>query len=130
MSETCHFVLESSHEPHAWLFHIGEVVVFVVGQVVGLHVECIAGMGPLQFDVERPVGAEGLLFPCLGIVEASRAVLEGEVPLRRESADDAMMERGDQLMSQEGHARGVVGVGFRVDAVFIVVAVAEGETLE
>ena len=96
--------LDSSHEPCTRLLHVGEVVIGVVGEIVGLEIDAVAGMRPLDFHVEGGVGAVGLSLTCLGIVELAFTVFEGDIPLRRESADDAMMERSDKFVVEEGHA--------------------------
>lgn len=105
------------------------VVVLVVGEIVGLCIEGVVALFPLQFEVKIPEGAESLIRSSLGIVKPTVTILQREVPLSGEVADDAVMERSDKLVAEEGHTGSIVGILFRVGAVFVVVAVTEGEPL-
>ena len=100
--------LHATHDPEAGLEDVGMVVVGVVRQVVGLDVEGRVGEGPLDFEVERGGGAEGLGLAGLGVVEGTGTVLEGEIPLGGEVWEDAVVERGDKFVAEEGHAGNVV----------------------
>ena len=84
LGENGHVYLHARHEPDAGLLNVGEIVVFVVGQVVGLSVEGVVWLLPLELEVERGKGAETLGLSRLGIVELPFPILEREVPLGRE----------------------------------------------
>lgn len=122
-------VLDTSHEPHPWLLDVGEVVVGVVGEVIGLGIECVVGCLPLEFEVECAESAKGLALVRFYVVELAFTVLEGEVPLCGELSVEAVAQGGDELVAQEGQVGGVVSRLFFIDAVLVIVAVAEGEVL-
>lgn len=95
-------VLGTSHEPHTWLLDVCEVVVGVVGEVIGLGVECVVGCLPLEFEVECAESAKGLVLVRFYIIKFAFAVFEGEIPLCGELLADVVAQGGDELVAQEG----------------------------
>ena len=73
--------LYSSHYPQSGLPDVGKVIIWMICQVVGLGIEGIVSGCPLEFQVEVAECAVGVSLACLGMVELTFAVFEGEVPL-------------------------------------------------
>lgn len=129
-------ITAAQHKEKAGEFDVGDVEVPVVGEIVEIEIEGVAGRCPMEFRVEAGMGAigregrGGLVCRKVEDFVVAVAVLETERPRGGETRNDSVVEGGDELMAEV--FEGILRFVNRLVAIRILrhPSVVEAKTLE